>query len=99
MLNVNVLYTSFTPYTYCTDLSNLIYLPIFVNIINVITLCLIKESLEKCYLFIYLLFRVLIYILDLFTLLILVLIIKILMCLINRIYITAHQSYHCHFTG
>ena len=72
----------------CTDLSNLVYLPILVNIINVITLCLIKEHFKEYYLLIYFLFRVHIYILNLFTLPILVLIsiITILMCLINRIY-------------
>ena len=88
MLNFNVLYTSFIPYTYCTDLSNLIYLQILVNIINVITLCLIKEPFKEYYLLIYLLFRVLIYILNLFTLPILMLIsiITILMCLINHVY-------------
>ena len=74
MLNVNVLYTSFIRYTYYTGLSNSIYLPILVTIINVITLRLIKEPFKKYYLLIYLLFRVLIYILNLFSLPILVLI-------------------------
>ena len=61
-----------------------IYLPILVHIINIITLCLIKEPFKKYYLLIYLLFRVLIYILNLFTLPILELIsiITIVMCLI-----------------
>ena len=68
MLNFNVLYTSFIPYTYCINLSKLIDLPILLNIINVITLCLIKEPFKIYYLLIYLLFRVLIYILNLFTL-------------------------------
>ena len=89
MLNCNVLYTSFIPYTYCTDLSRLIYLPILVHIIiNVTTSCLIKEPFMEYYLLIYLLFRVLIYILTLFTspILVLISIITILMCLINRIY-------------
>ena len=58
--------------TYYTDLSNLIYLLILVNIINIITLCLIKEPFKEYYLLIYLLFRVPIYILNLFTLPILV---------------------------
>ena len=49
--NGPLLYTFFIPYTYCTDLSNLIYLPILVNIINVITLCLIKEPFKECYLY------------------------------------------------
>ena len=59
-----------------------------VNIINVITLCLIKEPFKEYYSLIYLLFRVLIDILNLFTLPILVLIsiITILMCLINHMY-------------
>ena len=84
-LHFNVLYTSFIPYSYFADLSNLIYLPILVNIINVITLCFIKEPFKEYYLLIYLLF---IYILNLFTLPILMLIsiITILMCLINPIY-------------
>ena len=89
MLNFNVLYigTSFIPYADCTALSNLIYLPIFVNIINVITLSIIKEPFKEHYLLIYLIISVLIYILNLFTLPILMLIsiITILMCLINRI--------------
>ena len=87
MPNCNVLYTSFIPYTYCTDLSNLIYLPILEKNINVITFCLIKEPSKEYYLLSYY-FRVLIYILNLFTLPILVQIrvITILMCLINRIY-------------
>ena len=69
-------------HTYCTDLSNLIYLLILVNIIKVITLCLIKEPFKEYYLLIFL-FRVLIYILILFTLPILVLIsiITISMCI------------------
>ena len=72
----------------CTDISNLIYLSILVYIINVTTLSLIKEPFKEYYLFIYLLFRVLIYIHNLFTLPIVVLIsiITILMCLINRMY-------------
>ena len=90
MLNFNVLYTSFTPYTDCTDLYNLIYLPILVNIINVSHCVLSKNLLRNptC-LFIYVLFRVLIYILNLSTLpiLLLISIITILMCLINRIYL------------
>ena len=59
-----------------------------VHIINVTTLCLIKEGILLAYLFIYLLFRIFIYILNLFTLPIFVLIsiTTILMCLINRIY-------------
>ncbi len=64
----------------------LINLPILVNIINVITLCLTKKDpFNEYYFLIYLLFRVLIYILILFTLLILVLIsiTTILMYLIN----------------
>ena len=87
MLNFIVLYTSFIPYTYCTDLSNLIYLPILVNITNVITLCLIKDPFKEYNLLIYLLFRVLIYILNLFNLpiLLLISIITIIMCLINHI--------------
>ena len=70
------------------DLSNLIYLPMLVHIINVATLCLIKEHFKEYYLLIYLLFKVLLYILNVFTLPILVLmsIITILMCLIYRIY-------------
>ena len=55
MLNVNVLYTSFIPYTYYTYLCNLIYLQILVNIFNVITLCLIKKKIDEYYLLIYLL--------------------------------------------
>ena len=80
----------FIPYTYCIDLFNLIYLPILVNIINIIILCLIKEPFMKYYLLIYLFIRVLIYILNLFTLSILVLIniVIILMCLINCIWIS-----------
>ena len=55
MLNFNVLYTSFIPYPYCTDLSNLFYLPILVHvIINVTTLCLIKEPFKEYYMLIYL---------------------------------------------
>ena len=63
--------------------------------------CLIKEHFKEyyllAYLYIYLLFRVFIYILNLFTLTIVVLInvITILMCLINRIY---YSSPICHFT-
>ena len=38
----------------CTDLSNVIYLPILVHIINVTTLCLIKEPFKENYLLIYL---------------------------------------------
>ena len=78
----------FIPYTYCTDLFNHIYLAILVHAINITVLCLVKETLKRHYLLTYLLFRVLIYILNLFTLPILVLIIIIiiiLMCLINRI--------------
>ena len=86
-VSTTFLYTSFIPYTYCTDLSNLIYLLILVNIINVIKLCLIKELVKVYYLLIYLLFSVFIYILTLFSLPILVLIsiTTILMCLINCI--------------
>ena len=77
----------FIRYTYFTDLPNLIYLPILVNIINVITLCLIKEPFQEYYLLIYLIVRVLIYILNLFTLiLVMIRIIIILIYLINRIY-------------
>ena len=88
MLNFNVLYTSFIPYTNCIGLSNLIYLPILVNIINVIKLCLIKEPFKEYYLFIYYLEYLFIYLIYLFTLPILVLIsiITILMCLINHIH-------------
>ena len=65
MLNVNVLFTSFISYTYCTGLSNLTYLPILVYMINVITLCLIKEPFKENYLLVfYLLFSVLIYTLN-----------------------------------
>ena len=88
MLNCNILYI-FISYIYFHDISNLIYLPILVHIINVTTLCLIKEPFKEYYLLIYLLlFRVLIYLYNLFTLPILVLIsiITILMCLIYRIY-------------
>ena len=90
ILILNVLYTYFIPYTYCTDKFNLIYLQILVNIINAIISCLIKEPFKKYYSLIYLLFRVLIYILNIFTLPVLVLIsiIIILMCFINRIWIT-----------
>ena len=75
MLNVIVLHTSFIPYSYCTDLSSVIYLPILVNIINVLW--------NITCLFIYLLFRVRIYIINKFTLPILVRIsiITVLMCI------------------
>ena len=94
MLDFNLQYI-FILYIYCTDLCNLIYFPVLVNIIYVIILCLIKEPLGNItYLFIYLLFRVLIYILNLFTLPILVLIniIIIAMCLINRIWISVETN-------
>ena len=63
--NFNVLYTSFIPYTYCTDSSNLICLPILVNIINVITLCLFKERFKEYYLLIYYLEYLFIYLIYL----------------------------------
>ena len=75
MLNVNVLYTSFIPYTYFQVLIYLIYLPKLVHVSNVTTLCLIKEPFKEYCLLIYLLlFTVLIYTHNLFTLPILVLI-------------------------
>ena len=99
MLKFNVLYIFLNPYTYCTDLYNVTYLPTLVNIINVITLCLIKEPFKEYYcllilyiyiytLYIYIYIIYILYILNLFTLPILELIsfITILMCLINHVY-------------
>ena len=45
----------FIPCIYCTDLFNLIYLPIFVHDI-VIIFCLVKKPFKKYYLLIYLLY-------------------------------------------
>ena len=47
--------TSFIPYIYCTDLSKFLYSPIVVRIIviNVTTLCLIKEPFKEYYCHIY----------------------------------------------
>ena len=47
------------------DLVNLIYLPILVNIIHFIILCLIKVPFKKYLLLIYLFIRLPIYVLDL----------------------------------